>query len=110
MTQQPTTEQVPGLTLYGIDPAGPPLDEAARRNADRVRDWLLVNIEPRRTINRNHSSYSLKHLAEQSLGYVTNGEFILGAVAAGYPFEPDPPNARFGMSERSINALREVTR
>ncbi len=69
--------------------------------------WLRLNVEPIKTINRRHSSYGLKHLAQKFSpnGYLSNGVFIAAALIVGYPFKVDPPNAMFGMSERSIKEL-----
>ena len=69
--------------------------------------WLRLNVEPIKTINRRHSSYGLKHLAERFSPnlYLSNGVFIAAAMIVGYPFKLDPPNAMFGMSERSIKQL-----
>jgi hypothetical protein len=65
-----------------------------------------------KTINRRHSSYGLKHLAEPEIGYVTNGAFIAAAVHCGFSFEtyPDSPNVCFGISEKSIKAKQRAHR
>ena len=70
-------------------------------------DWLRSNVEPIKTINRRHSSYGLKHLAEKFSpnGYLSNGVLIAAAMIVGYPFKVDPPNVMFGMSQRSIKEL-----
>ena len=72
--------------------------------------WLRLNVEPIKTINRRHSSYGLKHLAEKFSPnlYLSNGVFIAAAMIVGYPFELDPPNAMFGMSERSLKRLHRA--
>ncbi len=70
--------------------------------------WLEDNIEPIKTVNRRHSSYGLKHIAEphSPKRYLTNGVFIAAALIAGYPVMfDDTPNPSFGMSEKSIKAL-----
>jgi hypothetical protein len=83
-------------------------------HVDELRKWLLQNIEPRQTINTEAHSYHLKHLAEEDLGgYVANGELIAAAIIAGYPYRRgsgDSPNASFGMSMRSLTALRRRVR
>ncbi|HEY5230871.1 MAG TPA: hypothetical protein VIJ11_08280, partial [Galbitalea sp.] len=85
---------------------------ASGEHVEEIRQWLERNVEPRRTINSYAGSYGLKHIAEQALGeYVANGELIAAAIIAGYPYRREAdgsPNARFGMSERSINALRNT--
>lgn len=81
---------------------------------DEVRQWLVDNIDPRQTINPDVGSYGLKHTAERILGeYVANGELIAAAIIAGYPYRREgggSPNARFGMSSRSVAALRRAAR
>ena len=42
-------------------------------------DWLS-SIDKIKTINRKHTSYELKHLAEKDIGYITNGVFITAAI------------------------------
>lgn len=85
-----------------------------RQRADHVaeiRDWLESNVVPRKTINSEYGSYSIKHMAERHLGgYVANGELIAAAIIGGYPYrrgEDLSPNATFGMSSRSLAALRQ---
>lgn len=71
----------------------------------RICEWLK-DITPIKTVEQ--SSYSLKHVAEPEIGYVTNGSFIAAAVHSGFPFRVNPgsPNVSFGMSEKSIKAKR----
>lgn len=87
---------------------------ASASHVDEVREWLVLNIEPRQTINADAGSYGLKHLAESDLGaYVANGELIAAAIIAEYAYRSgaaDSPNAVFGMSSRSITALRRRVR
>jgi hypothetical protein len=77
-----------------------------RRCGDRVAatvEWLQKHIRPIRTINLNHTSYGLKHIAEREIGYIPNGVFVAAAIVAGYRYRRiDEPNVAFGMSEHSI--------
>jgi hypothetical protein len=77
-----------------------------RRSADRVEatvQWLRKHIRAIKSINLNHTSYGLKHITEQEIGYIPNGVFIAAAIIAGYPFRRiEKPKLAFGMSERSI--------
>ncbi len=67
--------------------------------------WLK-KVNKIKTINRKHSSYYLKHVAEQEIGYITNGVFIAAAIDCGFNFESDDsPNVFFNMSEKSIKQL-----
>lgn len=88
-----------------------------RENAEaveQVREWLVEHIEPRKSINTDLGSYTLKHLAENSLGfYVANGELIAAAIIAGFGYRREDgtsPNATFAMSSRSVNAIRRLQR
>lgn len=47
-------------------------------------------LPPRTPSSRCASSYRLKHVAEPSIGYTTNGEFIVAALLAGVPVRPVP--------------------
>jgi len=51
----------------------------------RARRWLAGRAR-RKTVNRNHSSYHWKHVAESAEGaYVSNGALIAAALADGFP-------------------------
>ena len=69
----------------------------------KVCGWL-ADKEKTKTINRRHSSYGLKHLAEDEIGYVTNGAFIAAAIFLGFPHELEPGsiNPSFEISEKSL--------
>jgi hypothetical protein len=76
----------------------------------RAEAWLQSKVRTK-AVNRRWSSYGLKHLAEEEVGYVTNGAFIAAAVHCGFPVavSPDSPNVLVGISERSLKAgLRGV--
>jgi hypothetical protein len=77
----------------------------------RVCEWL-ADLKPIKTINRRHTSYGLKHIAEPEIGYVTNGAFIAAAVHCGFNYETsrESLNVFFGISERSIKAKLRVHR
>jgi len=70
---------------------------------EKVCQWLS-SIEKIKTINKKHTSYGLKHLAEKTIGYSTNGTFIAAAIYSGFDIkiEEDSPNPMFNMSEKSI--------
>lgn len=86
-----------------------------RASADRVAEvttWLMANIAPIRTINRDWTSYQHKHMVERVIGrYVANGELIAAAIIAAYPYRHegwDSPNVCFAMSTRSVRAARAL--
>lgn len=68
--------------------------------------WLSF-IKKVKNINKKRTSYDLKHIAEKSIGYISNGVFIAAAVHSGfnYKYLPKSLNASFNMSEKSIKQL-----
>lgn len=81
-------------------------------HVEKVRAWLVENVDPRKTVNPAAGSYSLKHIAEELLGeYVSNGELIAAAIIAGYPYRREggsSPNVSFGMTAGSLKAARQA--
>jgi hypothetical protein len=73
-----------------------------------VINWMRANLQPIK--NPLYSSYGLKHLANDDIGYVTNGVFILGAIIAGYTYKIQYPNPAFGVSKRSLARIRRARR
>jgi hypothetical protein len=47
------------------------------------RCWLR-QFNKTKTLTTRGSSYGLKHIAEEDIGYVTNGVFFAAAVAEGF--------------------------
>lgn len=114
-------DEVPGLNDFGIGVFNQRRKKPEEREKElaegkaqlldsvdacnKVCEWL-ASIDKIATINHRHSSYGLKHVAEEDIGYVTNGVFITAAIYCGYKFRvtPGSPNVEFGMSEKSIKA------
>jgi hypothetical protein len=78
--------------------------DALRKQIDtcaKVAAWLEENARPRKTINRNDSSYGWKHIVEKEIGkYVSNGAFIAAAIHSGFKFTAEGgycPNAYFNI-------------
>jgi len=72
--------------------------------------WL-EKINKIKTINKQHSSYGLKHLAEDEIGYISNGTFIAAAINCGFNYKASEtsPNVSFNMSEKDIKSLSSET-
>ncbi len=70
--------------------------------------WL-TQVKKIKSINYKHSSYGLKHIAEEEIGYVSNGAFIAAAIHCGFDVKEycDWPNVHFNMSNKSINLILE---
>lgn len=107
--------------LIGLTPGGFNSEkELSISNFDKAQlDWALDFAhacgEPTQRINKNHSSYGLKHLAERraaklsdgEVRYISNGALILAMVDAGFEFRKieDTPNVYFNVSERALTQL-----
>lgn len=72
---------------------------------NKVCAWLEGIKPTKRPNGRIGTSYSLKHIAEREIGYITNGVFIAAAVFCGYPYRiiSGSPNVILGMSKKSID-------
>lgn len=74
-----------------------------------LKTWILENCEKRKTINKKHSSYELKHIFERSPDgfYLTNGAFKGAMLDAGYDKHSIGINWCFAIAERSIKSARQ---
>ncbi len=83
-----------------------------KENVEACRKCIREWIDERRTINKNHNSYGLKHFVEEMHeGHISNGAFIQAALDEGYkikPCGPNSPNAYFNMS--FVRIEKEVKR
>lgn len=94
---------------------GKPFD-ASLPDEDQVAlcmEWLRRFARPRITVNRQHSSYGLKHCVECWCNeYVTNGAFIEAVRRLGYEVIPiglNSPNAIFRLSfDKEAVKMRRV--
>ena len=72
----------------------------------RAKHWLMAQPKTKNPNSGAGSSYWLKHVAEEDIGYTTNGIFIAAAVAAGFIVErcrrsdDESPNAFFNISSK----------
>jgi hypothetical protein len=109
---QAVLDREPTLTYYGIRTNKEPGELDANREAllncvdqcARVCTWLSGQ-QMTKTVNREHSSYGYKHMAERATGdYVSNGVFIAAAIHCGFPYRkiPNSPNVQFGISEKGL--------
>jgi hypothetical protein len=71
----------------------------------QARRWLRTQ-DRRVTLNRSHTSYGLKHIAESAMGcYIANGSLIAAALLDGWTVARSycgSPNAMLNISERTI--------
>jgi hypothetical protein len=70
-----------------------------------TKQWIGDNLTPTKSINHRRTSYGMKHIAERTVGYITNGVFIAAMLACGYRMQPAPGfNPSFNVSEGSVRA------
>jgi len=78
----------------------------------RAKRWLSAQPKTKNINSSAGSSYWLKHVAEEDIGYTTNGIFIAAAVAAGFTVErcwrcdDESPNAFFNISSKISLGIR----
>lgn len=70
---------------------------------EKVQAWIRENIMPRKTPNRCHSSYGIKHILEGDTGiYLTNNEFKDAMMRCGFlPVDENELNWTYRISEKS---------
>ena len=71
---------------------------------DALCEWIKKNIIPRKTGNRWHTSYGLKHIFEHDTGnYVYNGQFKAAMELCGFEaVNRDDQNWYYCISEKSL--------
>ena len=80
------------------------------KRVDEIIDWLKeAKIKKISSINRKQSSYKYKHVVEEQIGYITNGQFIAAAILSGFEYEWKGPNAYFNMSQKDWNRITSGT-
>ncbi len=71
-----------------------------------IKQWVETELMPfmtRKSINERHSSYGLKHTAENEIGfYVSNGDIKLILMELGVPHKSywHSPNVTYPLSQR----------
>ncbi len=119
---QRVMDQMPGLNIAGIGICDARRKDIADQESEladgrahllnsvdacnKVCEWLL-QVDKIKTPSKLNS-YELKGLAEKDVGYLTAGAFIAAAVHCGYAYRitPGELHITFGMSKKSINAIK----
>lgn len=77
----------------------------------RLGIWCKNSFSQINTINRKHTSYELKHLAENKSGiasYISNADFKFAMLAAGFKIDsPNKQNWCFNISEGDYKRIRD---
>jgi len=68
-------------------------------------EWLVPQSR-KRSINKNFSSYKLKHIVEHSKGlYVSNGALCAMAIGLEFKYEVDGPNIYLNISNHLYSTM-----
>jgi len=76
---------------------------------ESLKDWISKNFYSRKTMNKEHTSYGLKHVIQSDNNdYYTNDEFKGGMLEMGFiPDDTRKLNWCFNLSEKSYNETRK---
>ena len=79
---------------------------------EKIKCFIVENIRRTKGINRQITSYGLKHIIEDLIDgydYVSNGECIKAFIELGFTVQPmhGGLNAYFNISMKDISVLRE---
>ncbi len=111
--------ELAGLSPFGFK-GNSPLDISSfdKKQLEWALDFAYACGDPIKSINKKHTSYGLKHLAERrakmlsenEVNYITNGALILAMVDAGFRFvrDGDSPNVCFNVSERALKNIDKL--
>lgn len=81
-------------------------EKLSKEEREIIIKWIKEKIIPRKTPNKRHSSYGLKHRFEHDKGsggfYMTNGQFKGAMLICGYkPLYEDDTNWIYCISKNS---------
>ena len=103
-----------GLKLHGYDGNDEfdPLEFDMAR-VESVREIIRPRLRKVKNINRDYTSYGIKHRVEEQIeasveplrGYVANGELIYAMILEGFDVLRFGKNASFNVSEGSLNIM-----
>ncbi len=109
MNIQDILKQQPALTPFGIE--GPrtfkthdKFEGDYLRQIETCIEWLR-NKKVQKTMNRQCTSYGIKHIVERELNtYVCNGSFIAAVICLGIPYKKieDSPNIYVAISLKEL--------
>ncbi len=97
-----------GLNLVGFQNSDEDFTSVFNDNktVELLRPEIRKYFSKIKTVNRNNSSYGLKHIAERHLGtYVSNGELIYAMHLEGYKIYRESINCSFNVSQASVRHL-----
>lgn len=76
------------------------------KNIQAAYDWIRNNLRHGCHVNRNRTSYGLKHVMEgDTRHYVSNGEFIVAMLLNSYKISTTQYNPQFNVMESDVKAI-----
>lgn len=110
----------PTLSMHGFEVVGesilPIIDIEGQRKVERdsllsldslrailvAMGWIQRYLVKDTQINRQRTSYGLKHVAERWTGYLTTGQFIVAMLVLGFWMELAGNDGLFNVKESSV--------
>lgn len=117
---------LPGLAMHGFAVVGEEIvpivqideqraiERAALLHGDSVKTiviaagWVKHYLLRDTRINRQRTSYGLKHIAERQIGYVANGQFIMAMLLMNFHLEVAGNEGLFNVTEASVQRVEEL--
>lgn len=105
--------KLPKLTMNGFDAEicfakeyaqrGKKDEEINEEDLAPIESFINLYFEKQKKINLETSSYGLKHIIEDHLGfYVSNGQCIKAFINCGFKVKPVRINAYFNVSKKDV--------
>ena len=97
-------EQLPtNLLQFGFKTKGCNETPLSKEKVERVAEWIAPRFEKSDKLNKDQSSYGLKHTVEKNMKeYIANGELIAAMLLLGFKYKEDAPNAYFYLDKSSV--------
>ncbi|WP_254561810.1 hypothetical protein [Dyadobacter diqingensis] len=99
------------LDINGFESGGhyEPKNDFQVNRINAARKVIAQSYVKMKTIQKDNSSYGLKHDMEKVIGeYMTNGEFIVAMIGEGFVFKRDRINCYFNVTATSVKQLRKT--
>lgn len=83
-------------------------EQLTENEREAILNWVDENLKPIKLINLRHTSYGLKHLCEEDVGFYVHNDAMKKAMAIkGYEMEGRSINWNFNISEKSYKEVNK---
>jgi len=91
------------LTKNGFTTSKKAEDRIDKDKLEHIIRFIKLWFNQTKSINKNQSSYGLKHLIERKIGtYVSNGDLIASMITCGYKHKRDKNNCYFNVNTNNV--------